>query len=194
MATILQRERWSLDKSMSGIRQRITELTVVSPRSGHLTSLVDHAAEGRWVPPSEPLAIVLGDGGARLRGLVASSDISRIRPGMRARFIPNDLFQPSRTAIVTDIAAAPSPVVDQLELAESYGGSVPTRISPHRAAAPLTSQYSLIARISEDPAGPQPTSPRSPQVGLLKVHGDAESLLQRFWNRFLLVLVRESGF
>jgi putative peptide zinc metalloprotease protein len=192
MATILRRERWSLDEAMSGLRQRIGELKVVSPKSGHLTSVVEYAAPGRWVHPSEPLAVVLGDG-TRLRGLVAAADVSRIRPGMSAMFIPNDLFQPSRPAIVREIAIAPSTRLEQLELAGSYGGKIPTRLTSDRGVAPLDSQYAVIAHFADDGPGAA-TRKMQPQVGVLHVTGDAQGLLQRVWNRILLVLVRESGF
>lgn len=193
MATILRRERWSLDEAMSGLRQRMEELKVVSPKSGHLTSVVEYAAPGRWVHPSEPLAIVLGDDGVRLRGLVTAADVSRIRPGMSAVFIPNDLFQPSLQAVVTEIAIAPSTRIDQLELAGSYGGTIPTRLTPDRGVAPIESQYSVIARFVDEDTG-SAVRKVQPQVGVLHVTGDAKGFLQRVWNRILLVLVRESGF
>ncbi len=194
MATILQRERWSLEETMSGLQQRMNELKVVSPRTGHLTTLVEHAAPGRWVPPSEPIAIVHSDSGARVRGLVAAADVSRVRPGMSAVFIPNDLFQRSRQATVMEVAAAPSTSIDQLELAASHGGTIPSRLTSNRAAAPLSSQYAVIARLPGDHLGPEALVPPQPQVGVLRVSGDAQGLLQRIWNRILLVLVRESGF
>ena len=195
MATIIQRERWALAQAAQGIRTRIDELNIVSPKSGQLSSLVEHAAPLRWVVPAEPLAVVHGDGGARVRGLVEAADSQRLRPGMGATFIPNDFFQPSRRAVVTDVATANATTINQLELAESFGGQVPTRVTSTRRVVPLSSQYAVTARLEDDQIGQSVlASPLQPQVGVLLVHGDPQSLLLRLWNRVLLVLVRESGF
>ncbi len=63
--------------------RRMNELEVTAPITGTVTSLVEHVAIGRWVKPSEPLALVEGRGGARIRGLVDAADISAFEPACR---------------------------------------------------------------------------------------------------------------
>ncbi len=190
-AIVLQQERKSLLREADGMARRMNELEVTAPITGTLTSLVEHVAIGRWVKPSEPLALVEGRGGARIRGLVDAGDISRVRTGMQAVFIPNDVLTASRSAVVSEIARANVKEIDQLELAATFGGPIASNLNDKGRPVPASSQYPLIAHLEADD---EDVAPSGPQSGVLLVRGDPESLIQRFWKKVLQVLIRESGF
>ncbi len=194
-AVVLERERLLLEQNIVGLRQRIAELRVVSPSSGTVTSLMPYASTGRWVTPQEPVAVLVSDKGARVRGLVEASDLARLRPGMRAKFIPNDLHQDAIDCIVTSVAQTNSNSLDQRELASSYGGTIATRLGKGGKAVPSAAQYAVTASIKDQTVSVtlRAVQPQ-PQIGMLIVHGDQQSILHRFWNRILIVLVRERGF
>jgi putative peptide zinc metalloprotease protein len=192
-AIVLERERLSLEHTIGGIQKRITELRIVAPSDGVITSLVPHLSAGRWITTSEPVAVVVKSGGARVRGLVEAADRPRLQPGMRAKFIPNDLQQGSINCILTSVAGSNTSILDQPELASSFGGVVPTRLSKGGKAAPSETQYAVLASF-DDLSTSQSASPSQPQVGLLVVEGLQQSFMLRFWNRVLVVLMRESGF
>jgi putative peptide zinc metalloprotease protein len=194
-ALVLQQEQEALERAAAGIRQRISELDVIAPIAGTVASLVENAAPGRWVSPSEPLAILDGKVGARIRGLVDAGDISRVRQGMRARFIPNDPLLASHSAQVTMVALTNVKQIDQLELANIFGGSVPATRGANGEPIPVTSQYPLLASLEvEEQASGEHFGINQSVAGVLLVQGDAESILHRFVNRIAQVLIRESGF
>ena len=191
LAIVLQAERQSVARKRAGLARQLEELDVVAPRAGSVVALADHAAPGRWVTPAEALVVVHGTDGMRILGLTAASDVGRIRAGMTATFVPNNILLPALPATVTEVATSNVAVVTQVELAESHGGPVPTRLAAKGGAVPLDSQYQVHARPSGSQSGYPPTQP---QMGVLLVKGDARSLLARLWRRAVMVLIRESGF
>jgi putative peptide zinc metalloprotease protein len=193
-ALVLQQQRLALARAVEGIHKQIDALAITAPLSGTVASLVPHAAVGRWIVASEPVAVVHGARDLRVRGLVEAVDRPRIRPGMPARFVPSDILAPSLDARVASVATANSATLDILELADSFGGAIPTSLAADGRAVPLQAQYAVIASLDANRAHPHQAEPHwQPRVGVLIVYGDAQSLAQRFWNRILQVLVRESG-
>lgn len=190
-AVVLHEELQALERKREGTLQQAQALKVKAPFAGDVVALADHIAPGRWVAPSEVLGVLHSTDGMRIRGLIAAPSVGRIRAGMAATFVPNDLLLPAISATITEVSTANAAIVTQVELAEAHGGSVPTRRSPSGKLVPIEVQYPVTAATSfVDPAYP----PIQPQVGVLLVKGDARSLAARLWRRVLLVLIRESGF
>lgn len=99
----------------------------------------------------------------------------------------------SLPATITLVSAANVTVIDQLALAQSFGGRVASVLNDRRQAVPVTPHY----RVQADIHGTQSRSFEygvQPVVGVLLVKADAESLLARVWRRVATVLIRESGF
>lgn len=190
-AVVLQQEKRALERRREGGIRQEEALKVKATRAGNVVAYIDHDAAGRWVTPSDALGVLHGTDGMRVRGLAAGADVGRIRAGMTATFIPNNLLLPAVAATITEIASANAGFVTQVELAESHGGSVPTRLSASGKPVPISAQYTLTAAVGSIA---QSYPPVQPQVGVLLVRGDARSLVARLWQRVLTVLVRESGF
>lgn len=190
-AIVLQEERKAIARTRAGLLSQREELSAAAPQAGQVVALASHVAPGRWVTPSEPLAVLHGTYGMRIAGLAAAADIGRIRAGMPGTFVPNDILLPMLSVTVTDVAASNVAVITQLELAGSHGGPVATRLSAKGTAVPLESQYAILAVPLDSAAGYQSVQP---QMGVLLVKGDARSLFARLWQRILTVAVRESGF
>ncbi len=192
-AAVLRQERAAIERKITGIRQRITELVVTSPIDGEIAGLADYVAVGRWVTPAEPLVVIHGTGAMRVRGLVDADDRARVRPGMKALFVPNDLMLPSLAALIATVSDANVAVLDQVSLAQSFGGGVPTLLNSKRQAVPVAPQYRVEASLSSE-ALRHTDKIAQPVNGVLHAAGEAESLLARVWRRVLIVLIRESGF
>lgn len=190
-AVVLQEERRAIARRRAGLQRQREELNVKASRSGSVVALADHLSAGRWVTPSEAFLVLHGTDGMRILGLAAAGDVGRIRAGMMATFVPNNIMLHALPATIADVSSSNAPVITQVELAESYGGPVATRISAKGAVVPLDSQYSVQAFPLET-APAYPTA--QPQMGVLLVRGAARSLLARLWQRALMVAIRESGF
>lgn len=192
-AVVLRQERSSLARKIDGVRGRMAELQVAAPIEGVVASTVEYPGAGRWVTPSEPLVVIHRSGRMRIRGLVDASDRDRVRSGMEAVFVPNNLLAPSVRAVVAAVADVNVATVDQVALAQSFGGSVPTLLDKKGGAAPVSPQYQVIAEI-EDSAWPPADVGLQSEAGVLLAKGDPQSIFQGVWRRALMVLVRESGF
>jgi putative peptide zinc metalloprotease protein len=178
-----------LSGQLTGLKVQIAELEIRAPFTGVVAELAPALQENRWINTKEAVAVIRGHDGVQVRGYVDAADVWRIAAGAQARFVPDDVSSSSLLAELRGIAQASIGVIDQLELAGSFGGRIADRLDARHQPVPVTAQYPVRAAVlTEIPAALQ----RRTVTGLLVVEGQAESLLARIWRQALKVLVRES--
>ncbi|MEZ5844375.1 MAG: hypothetical protein R3D27_11690 [Hyphomicrobiaceae bacterium] len=192
-AVVLRQERAALERAISGIRKRIAELSITAPISGIVARIADYPAVGRWATPSEPLVLIHGAGRRRIRGLVDAEGKARIRAGMKAWFIPGNPLAARVPGTVSAISSVNIATIDQIGLAQSFGGGIPSVLNSRREAIPVAPHYQVLTEIDGSESGPAGNQ-GAIEVGILHVQGDPQSVLVRVWRRVLMVMVRESGF
>lgn len=190
-AIVLEQERRALIQQLSGVRRQRAELRIVAPITGILTELAPYAKQGQWLAQKELLAVIYGQGQPAIRGLVDADNVARVGIGNSGRFVPDDLFSATKLVVVSGLSTANASSVSQPELASSYGGRIATNISERQQTTPVSTHYALRAELTEALAV---TGVIKPEVGVLTVSGEPQSLVTRVWRRVLMVLVRESGF
>ena len=178
----LQRAR---DKIVALTRQS-EQLIVKAPFDGLVKDLDPDLAAGQWGNQRRPLARVVSESGARVKGLVGVADIDRIAAGTNAVFIPDDAKSPRVPLHAAVIAPASDGRLQEPVLAERHGGSI--QASEERGE--------LLTRQGWFEVSFDVPSVSLPQVARGVVHIDAErtSLMALMWNQFGRVLVREQGF
>ncbi len=182
-------------------RQR-QQLTIRAPFNGVAAELAEPLAAGEWVGEGEWLAALADPAQAVVEAYASEDDLHRLRPGGRARFLPEDPGLDAIALVVSDTAATATRRLNAApELSSVHGGAVPAVQAPHGAGRPDPESQGLVPeravyRIVLHPAdAARAALPRLQALrGTVIIEGQAESLLLRAWRRAAAVLVRETGF
>jgi len=167
----------------------------VSPAaSNKLARRLAEPSPGRWVNPKLPLIQVVGDDGTELVGYVAESDLMRVKPGAAARFHPDDPLRPRLEAAVNAVNRMSAPTLDVPALASVYGGPVAVEGPAGATGTPTLAPVEAVYRVTLAPALPSGSGPAHVVRGVAQVDAEARSVLDRFWQTALSVLIRETGF
>ncbi len=184
---VLGRELQSLQSRLAGLGKERALLTVRAPFDGVIVDMKSTLAPGRWAHDGSPLADIVSTEGARIRGLVRADDVSRIRPGARAVFVPDLIERAKVPGAIAAIDGANAPVVAMPALASRYGG--PVAVSEvAQSLTPLGAWYPVTMTIDGVAAAPTQTV-----RGEIRARGEAESAAVKIWRRIVHVLIRESA-
>jgi putative peptide zinc metalloprotease protein len=177
LATVIA-ERLSL------LRER-SRATIRAPFAGRIVDPVPDLAPGQWVNPRERLAALAGDGPWVVEAYVGETEVGRLSPGDRGRFLADD---PARAALPCRIVAIDHDSLRRLgepALASSAGGPIAVRTGD-KAAIPERALYRI--RCQTDGA-----APARPLRGVVLVDAAPESLLGATLGAVAAALLRESG-
>ncbi len=189
-AVILDQEFQSLMQQREGLLQQIHELDLKAPIDGEVVEMADALVPGRWINQKETTLVVRSATRAQVRGYLDATDAWRVRQGASSRFVPDDIHLPSLDVTLNSIAPSGTAVLDQIELAQAFGGRVASTLNGQGQPVPAASQYAVRAAISGNASA---LFLRKTVTGVLIVEGKPESILARLWRQTLKVLVRESG-
>lgn len=182
----------SLETKLAGLRSEQAELQITAPIAGRVVELDPGIQKGRWLQRNDLVALIVGAGRHGVRGYVSEDHVARLDKDKPARFVPEDLSQPSVTVRLEHVAAVGTAAMDMIELSSHYGGGVTARALARpgegRVQLPITGQF-LVSGVVEQSSG----DPGRIVRGTLQASGRPESLIARGWRRLLNVLVRESG-
>jgi putative peptide zinc metalloprotease protein len=173
---------------IAGLDREQSELEIVAPFDGRIAELNPEIHPGRWVSPRDLIAIVTDGRSLSAKGYVAEADVGRIRPGARARFIPE---HPGRERVELEIERISQAGVAQIEIADLASinsGRVAVSLDDRRRLIPASAQY-MVSMITTEVSTNGDLAIR----GLVHAEGRPESVFARVWRRALGVLVRESG-
>lgn len=182
----------TLDTRLAGLRREQAELHMVAPVAGRIVEIDPSLQKGRWMQRRDLVALVAAEGRYVVRGYVSEDHVARLDTSQSARFIPEDLNQPSLPVRLDRVAAVGAAAMDLIELSSHYGGGVParaqTRPGEGREQLPAAGQFLVSGEVDGDAI-----EPGRIVRGTLLATGRPESLVARGWRRLLNVLVRESG-
>ena len=189
-AVVLENELSALRQQSEGLSRQRTELGLTAPFAGQVVEMLPALQSGQTLDPREPVLVIRGNAGGQVRGVLDERDLWRLREGVEAVFIPDDLNLPRVAVRIESISLSAMAVLDQIELAGNHGGRVAARLDSRHQPVPVSAQYAVRGRTV---AGlPEDFRVRS-AAGVLVAEGAAESALSRTWRQILKVLVRESG-
>ncbi|MGI9424840.1 MAG: biotin/lipoyl-binding protein [Hyphomicrobiaceae bacterium] len=185
---VLEQRLHALQSKRAGLMDQRRELVLLSPMSGHVLELQPTVHAGRWIKPTEELAIVGQTAVLEASGYVQEDDVWRVTVGSTGRFIPDTPLAPAINVELTEVAIASSTNLDMLSLTSTYGGPISVEPEADKTLVPTRAQYLAKLAITEPLA-----HHRSRVRGMVSIAGQPESLIARVWRRTLNVLVRESG-
>ena len=187
-ALILQRKLHALQTKRAGLLKERSQLVLRAPIAGRVLELEPAFHPGRWIKPSDRLALIGRPAKLEAAGYVHEDDIWRLAQGAGGSFIPDTPMAAKTTIRLREIAVAGAPEIKMPSLASVYGGPIPVERDDTGKLVPVKGQYLTTLEIVQ-PLIFQGTKLR----GIAHIDGLPESLLAKFWRRTLNVLVRESG-
>jgi putative peptide zinc metalloprotease protein len=174
---------------MDGLTKKQQNLLLRAPIDGVVVDQADSLDPGRWINEKLAVAYVVNPERSSVAALASVEDLSLLALGQEARFIPNDVMQPSRQARVAEIRDADEQDFSVPYLASIYGGDVPARKDARGRVQAEQSVYRVELEMLDQ------TEPvRQTITGQVHIAGKPESLLGRAWDRLVAVVIRESGF
>ena len=162
-------------------------LVVRAPFAGVLTDVPTTLRPGTMLPRREPLGLLLDPTSIEVEAYIPEAELSRLTPGARARFLPDDEGAPV-DLVLTELAPAAAQVLEARDLASIHGGPVAAR----RDAGGRLIPEGAIYRATLRSAGPQ-QPPLRRLRGTVQIEAEPMAPLTAFLRRAAGVLVRESG-
>jgi putative peptide zinc metalloprotease protein len=178
------------ESKLAGLKEQEQQLVIRAPISGIIQDLEESLHVNRWINQKLPVATVLDPSASRIIGMVPESVLSRIGLHRETKFIPDDPARPSIWAYVNEIEVANVRTMDIPILASEYGGRIPVRYDGSDEMVPENSVYRV--RITVSPV--EKAIPDQEITGVARITGEAQSILNRIYEKTAAILIRESGF
>ena len=185
---VLEGELAALHAREKGLAREQAELMLRAPLDGRVMEINPEIHPGRWLSQREPVALVVGPHGLRVRGYLAEAGLARVKAGTRGRFVPEDAAGSALTVELERVSVTSSSLIEIADLASQYGGAVATVPDPRQRPVPSGAQYLVTMKVLGDA-----TAGNRTMRGTVWLDGDGESIAAGIWRHVLRVLVRESG-
>jgi len=187
-ALVLRREREALASKIAGLARERQKLRIKSPKPGVVLERWQRLHEGRWVTPTDRLALV-GHGSVWIaRGYIDEQSVWRVAVGNAGRFIPDNPAGRSANVRLTALGARGAESIRVAGLAATDGGSIAVEPDDEGRPVPTSAQYEARLAVDFEPIGAART-----QRGVIHLEGHPESVVARLWRRILKVIAQEAG-
>ena len=188
---VIESELVSERAALESVEQRRQRLILRAPIAGRVTGIEPDMQTGRWLGGNEVVARILTPGRYDVQAFADESDIDRIAPDARARFVPDDATAGSRAARLVERGASALTSFDQPLLASTHGGPIPVAETPDKAVKPRTELYRLRLIAARDAGAPAPIL--QPMTGVVKIEAAGRSLAGRVFAYVARVLRGEAS-
>jgi putative peptide zinc metalloprotease protein len=188
---VLERELATERLAAQGADQRRDRLVLRAPIDGVISDITQDMHAGRWLNGSELVARVIAPGRYDIQAYVAEDDFWRVTDQAQARFIPNDLAQPSRNAKLVENAAAALQFLDQPMLASTQGGPIAVNADADKRLKPREAYYRIRFVAAVD-ARPSP-SLIQPIAGEIQIDAPGTSLIGGMLRSITRIFRREAS-
>jgi putative peptide zinc metalloprotease protein len=140
---VLERELATERAAAQGADRRRQRLVLRAPVDGIVSDIMPDMHPGRWLSGAETVARIITPGRYDVQAYVAEDDNWRVEGGAMARFVPDDLAQPSRPAKLVEQAAAAVQYLDQPMLASTNGGPIAVNEDAEKRLKPREAWYRI---------------------------------------------------
>ena len=174
---------------LNGLLEMNDNLELRAPFSGVVVDVQSSLHPDRWVNEELPLARIIQPKNLELVALTPETELSRLKVGQQAQFIPDDPMRPKSYAQIAEIRQVDEETLAIPYLASVFGGNIPVRENKDGRLLPQSAIYRVRLK-------PNDNHLQYNQVvkGLIHVQGDPQSLIGRVRDVIMAILVREMGF
>jgi putative peptide zinc metalloprotease protein len=173
-------------EQVASLERLTAQLEIHAAFPGRIVDLDPGLRAGNWQSPLKPMARIVSVQGARVRGMISDTDLSRIAAGASAVFVPEDVSAPATSVKLEYIGPVSTANLTEPVLAQSNGGPIPAE--DHNGQ--LIAAHSGFEVVLRAPGVPVPSLVR----GTIRIDAIAEAPITAVWRQVARVLVREQGF
>jgi putative peptide zinc metalloprotease protein len=173
-------------EQIASLERLSSQLQVKAPFSGRIVDLDPDVRAGVWQSPAKQIARIVSVKGARARGIVSDTDLSRIALGAKAVFVPEDVSAPSSELNVEYIGPVTTAILSEPVLAQSNGGSIPAEEHNGQLIA-AHSGFEVVLQSARN-------GPPSLMRGTVRIEASPTAPITAAWRQGARILVREQGF
>lgn len=138
---VLERELATEKSAAAGSAARAARLVLRAPYAGVIADIAPDMHAGRWLGGSETVARIVSPERYDIQAYIDENDVWRIDPNAMARFVPDDLAQPSRLAKLVETASSALELIDQPMLASTNGGPIAVNEGADKRLKPRDALY-----------------------------------------------------
>ncbi|MEO5338399.1 MAG: HlyD family efflux transporter periplasmic adaptor subunit [Magnetospirillum sp. WYHS-4] len=186
---VIERYLAAAGAELAGLAEDRARSLLAAPVAGRIVDLADGLRPGRWIGATDRLALLVGEGRARVEAYLAEADLGQVAPGATGRFVPDDPDLPDLPAMVSFIDSAAARVLADPAFSAAFGGPLPV-IGEEEDKHLIPRDTLYRSQLSADPAA----YPFRTVRGRVLLDGPPRSLAHRLWRTAAAAFVRESGF
>ncbi len=174
---------------LAGLLEEQKRLEIHAPFAGRIQQLNTDIYLGQWLNEKTLLGVLVDPTRVAITAYVSEHDLSRVRIGARARFLPSVPEGADFALVVQSIEPSNIAALSVASLASIYGGDIPVTREPDGALKPTAAVYRVHFAAIE--AG---VPIASEMRGTVFIDAPAQSLIVRIWRQAAAVVVRELNF
>ncbi|MGL4325737.1 MAG: biotin/lipoyl-binding protein [Beijerinckiaceae bacterium] len=186
---VIEQDLAKLQEKMAGLNRLQEELIVRAHVHGVVRDVAPDLHGQRWLQRGDELAVIVAEAGHQVRGYVSESLLPAVQTGALGTFVADEPLMAKLPVRLASISAGGVAAIELAPLTSTHGGTIAVNEDKEKGALPVEAQYQAVMSV----AGQQPVA-MPVMRGIVLVDADPQSLLVRFFNRTLAVLIRESGF
>jgi len=169
--------------------QRFEQLQIRAPFDGRLVQLDETLADGRWINPDLPLAVV-ADEQLVVVCYVSEREVERLQTAATGRFYPaGNVYRPLDLRVIS-IDRVSTRQLEEPWLASLYGGDV--AVVRDKQGKMLS--HEAVYRVLLGVEAVKHTAPPSMLRGTVYIDAERRSMIGHIWQVVASVIIRESGF
>ncbi len=186
---VIQREVSEEVTRLNGFIKQHDQLTVQAPHDGVIRDAEGNLHPGRWLSDKQVIGRLVKTDHLEVLAYVGEHEYHRLQKDKEARFVSNNLFDPSFDLRIIDVARVNTAVVEHPGLIEKFGGSLGAHEQGKDIYVPDEGIYKVrLVPVDENIHLDQI------RFGSVALAASRESMIERFIETLGAVLIRESGF
>jgi putative peptide zinc metalloprotease protein len=185
---VVQRQLAGALTELDGYRAQKQRMKITAPISGVIMDVTEDIKPGQWIGKEKLLSIVADRDDMVIESYLSEDALKNVGIGDVARFYVENGDDSAIFCSVREIDRTSSKILKEPYLASIYGGDIAVRLE-NKALVSHQSLYRVILRPME-----KMNFPDRVIRGNSVIHGEAQSIVYRFWQQTIAVVVRESGF
>lgn len=173
---------------IDGLQLRQERLALTAPSDGEIVIPTRGLAPGVWVRTDQPILRVIDRSVMRATAYAEERDLQHLESGARARLWPDGQPLATIEGGIESVHEIALPALDDVTLAATAGGAIPTRAGPSGAQVPEQGIYKVVLRLT-----PGQHLPAARIRGFVLVETRPRNLMTRLVQRAIGLWKRELG-
>ena len=174
--------------TLQSINAEISQLTIIAPHDGIITTLPQSLHKGRYITQTDQLMQIVDPHKFEVLALAPEGSSMRLSKGAEFTFINDDPKAPKIKGRLNQMAPTTEAYITEPILASVTGGPLAVYEDENGYLVPNSPVFKVRGTPSIN------TVPRRAQRGIVKIKAKAQSPATALWRSIIRVLIRETDF